>query len=156
MINFSVHHHHHHPTPRPPPPPPHHPGRYAMSYGFLIPPWASVHPPGVGRPLMLLQNSQAPTKLGSTFSQDPWVVYTQVKETLPWNSLAVQWLVLSLWSLGFDQDSASWILSSSMKREKKNTAWVTNAYTDTEHLTNPCGPECAGSQFLVLFSLNTY
>ena len=101
----------------------------------------------------MLQNSQAPTKSGSTFSQDPWVINMQVKETLPWNSLAVQWLVISLWSPGFDQDSASWILSSSMKRrkKKKNTAGVTNAYTDSEHLTNPHGPGCAGSQFPVYF-----
>lgn len=67
----------------------------------------------------MLQNSQALTKSGSTFAQDPWVINMQVKETLPWNSLAVQWLVISLWSPGFDQDSASWILSSSMKRRKK-------------------------------------
>ena len=101
----------------------------------------------------MLQNSQALTKSGSTFAQDPWVTNMQVKETLPWNSLAVQWLVISLWSPGFDQDSASWILSSSMKRrkKKKNTAWVTNAYTDTEHLTKPRGPECAGSQLPVYF-----
>ena len=100
---------------------------------------------------IILQNSQAPTKSRSTFSQDPLVINIQVKETLPWNSLAVQWLVLSLWSPGSDRNSASWILSRSVKRKKKNTAWVTNAYTDTEHLTNPSGPECAGSQFLVYF-----